>query len=346
MSGTYSGLGVAAPTEPTLKKYPGTVTQFESRTLWRFTGSLRPPLDPFGTTAGRFCQQYAKIPRLQKIPAARELCTLHQGRIKLMLDGYKQRGRFVPAGSLRQGEVVTRRKAERYGLDTPNFKYPGACFGAKQRSVVVDVIRAGHGLDDIILKCEQVDDIPAEPPPKKPGYDFPDPPLPPPPPAPGTPGKAVPTTPGMVGRNCSGVRLYPGQIVLPKGQLNVGDVLNTAWGKKFAATKPPLKGKRKPKKDEVFQLYISEINPCSITHAIYTARYRFVSLDTGEITPEEPPAPPTEPDQPRPPGGFDPMPVPEPPTPAEPVAAAGLPVWGWLLIAGVGFTLITKGRNS
>lgn len=332
----FSGLGIAAPTEPTLKLYNGTVTQFESRTLWRYTGSLRPPLDPFGTTASQFCKLYSKVPRLQNIPAARELCTLHQGRIKVMLDGYKQRGRFAPAGVFRIGEVLTRRKAERYGMDIPNFKYPGACFGSSQRSIVVDVVHAGHGVDDVILKCEQVDDIPAEPPPKKPGYDFPDPPLPPPPPGSGTPGKAVPNTPGMVGRDCAGVRLTAGQMVLPKGQLNVGDVLNTAWGERFAATNPAGKSKTKPGRNKVYQLYISSITPCSITHAIYTAKYRLVDLESAEI-PSEPP-PPTEPDQP-PPGGFEPMPTPEPPAPSAPTAA-GMPVWLYFVIGGLGLTLL------
>ena len=338
----FCGLGIAAPTEPTLKLYPGTVTQFESRTLWRYVGSLRPPLDPFGTTATQFCNQYSKSQRLQNIPAARELCTLHQGRIRLMLDGYKQRGRFAPAGIFRKGEVLTRRKAERYGMDIPNFKYPGACFGSSQRSIVVDVIHAGHGVDDVILRCEQIDDIPAEPPPKKPGYDFPDPPLPPPPPGPGTPGKAVPSTPGMVGRDCAGVRLTAGQIVLPKGQLNVGDVLNVAWGEKFAKAKPAGKSKIKPDRGQAYQLYISSIMPCSTTHAVYTAEYRLVDTEPADTKPDQPPA--DDPDQPLPPGGFEPMPTPEPPTPPAP-KAAGLPVWAYIIIGGIGLTLLADRSN-
>lgn len=357
MSGVYDSLFGRLGAEPTLtiKRHPYARNDWESRMLYRLDGRTKPPLtDAEKIQACRYAENHRY---LYEYAPFSEMCKL----VARPAGDYKPKGKVVPAGVFTVGEIPSLTKLDKYGVR--NWIWPGISespdplnFQARLIPAYIYPVIGQPGYDDVTFVWRQIPlaEIPDEPPPPPPiGFEPLEPPTPYQPPEleepiePPTPFQP-PTT-----EECPPVSLQPGQMLLSKGLFNEGQILNTLWGTKFAKTNPPGKTDQPLGPDQAWALYIESIEPYCNTRAIYTARYKLVTVEP-ELRPEifEPRI--TPPDVELPPGEEPPdwetlvsefFRLREAPPgvtePSLPGAAPSIPVWVYV-VGGVALYSLLK----
>lgn len=217
---------------------------------------------------------------------------------------YTPKGVVVPKGTFRLYEIPNNEKLRQYGVDKRTWQSPITRpddVNLVLRLQVVSLYPSplSSSMDEVIFAWRWVNksSVPGEPvTPPKPYH-------PPengeePPPTNGQP-PVLPYHPPPAGNgNGNGTEITscltgPGQLVFPYPMttLKLGQLLNVAYGMKFAATNPRGKTDGPLTANKRWALYISDIKQCSPTQAVYTATYKLV-----DVVPVAPPVPYMPPD--------------------------------------------------
>jgi hypothetical protein len=210
---------------------------------------------------------------------------------------YVPKGVVVPKGTFRLNEVPNDAKLSQYGVNKRTWQAPTTRPVSENVVLRLQVISVypspvSANMDEVIFAWRWVSagTVPGEPiRPPEPYHPPTDIDIEEPPPTNGQP-PVKPYHPPPSG-NGNGTEITscvtgPGQLVFPLGTFKVGQLLNVAYGIKFAATNPRGKTDAMLPSDKRWALYISDEKKCSPTQAVYTATYKMV-----DVVPIAPPVP-------------------------------------------------------
>lgn len=262
-----------------LKRHPDALNDWESDRLYRLEGRKKPRLTDVEQI--HLCRYAENARHLYECEALSEMC-----RLRSVAQEYKPKGKVVPRGTFVQGEFPSLTELDRYGVR--NWIWPGLSESPdpehfKSRLMAVDVksLPGQPDFDEVSFAWKQIplSEVPSEPPPPPPiGYDIKDTDIKPP--------SIFQPPPDMEADPCLGIELGPGQLLLSKGLFNEGDILNTLWGSRFAATSPSGKITNSLSPGQAWALYVTDIQPCSADRSVYTAEYRLVEVEPEVSAPD------------------------------------------------------------
>jgi len=282
MRGVYSNVLGSLGVEDDLdilkiRRHPVAQNDWESNRLYRLIGRMKPALTL--TDKIQFCRYAEDNRHLYECREFTEMCQLLGVRPE---EGYKPKGKIVPRGTFTQHELPSLTKLDRWGVR--NWVWPGISespdpehFQSRLMAIDVKPLIGQPDYDEVTFAWKQIplEDIPDEPPPPPPiGFE----PLEPP--------SIFQPPPDEAEDPCLSIELGPGQLLLSKGLFDVGDVLNTIWGSRFARTSPGGKTSESLSPGQAWALYITDVQVCSADQSVYTAEYKLV-----EVEPEEWPEP-------------------------------------------------------
>lgn len=254
-----------------LRRHPVAQNDWESNRLYRLEGRMKPALTL--TDKIQFCRYAEDKRHLYESPEFTEMCQLLGVRPE---EGYKPKGKIVPRGTFTQHELPSLTKLDRYGVR--NWIWPGISespdpehFQSRLMAIDVKPLIGQPDYDEVTFAWRQIplSELPEEPTGEMPPIGF-EPLVPP------TPFQPPP----VEGEDsCLGFDLGPGQLLLSKGLFNKGDILNTLWGSRFAATSPSGKITDSLSPSQAWALYITDIEVCSADRSVYTAEYKLVEVE-------------------------------------------------------------------